>query len=253
MCGINHAKNACTVTDWYCQFCASRKFKLAPQNKDLPPLLNAHPYLCLRTLTKHARENLNTLSIEMLAEYIYEKVLPRLVREDNDERIVLNTTTIPEYDIKLKAHQSGVTCVSPSTVASLSMNDPTWLLQWAKKEGSYYVDNNKKPATVQHHWSFCKHYLNYKQRVHWRVQVPEREGKDKLEQKGDVAADSGYKYTRDDRLAMVENHCDSIKTLKKEWISTSIEGSLSVHFPKNHKPLIIRSQWVYLQTVYDGW
>jgi hypothetical protein len=241
MCGITHAKNARTVTNWYRQFRTNRKFKLAPQKKDLPPFLNAHPYLCLR-ITRYARENLDTLSIEMLAEYIHDKILPRLVRDDDDEdddddERIVNTTTIPEYDIKLKAilRQYGLTCVSPSTVYR-------WMIRlgfrYEPRRKGYYVDGHEKPATVQYRWSFCKRYLNYEQRMHRWVQVPETEAKE-LEQKGEIAAGSGYKYTRDDGLAMVEYHCDSIKTLKEGWISTSFGGNLSVRFPENHKPLII--------------
>ena len=59
------------------QFPKHRKFQLRVNSKDLPPFLHANPDICMN-IQRYGKENLDTLSIEMLLEYIHDKVLPAL-------------------------------------------------------------------------------------------------------------------------------------------------------------------------------
>ena len=74
--------------------------------------------------------------------------------------------------------------------------------------------------------------------MHRWIQVPATEANE-LEKRGEVAEGSGYKYTTNNGIAMVEYHCDTVKSLKPEWITTSLGGNLSVRIPPDQKPLII--------------
>ena len=74
-------------------------------------------------IKQYACENLETLSIEMLSEFIHEKILPRLLLEhdeddDDDINRLQNTDNIPDYENRLRQllQQYGLTCVSPPTV-----------------------------------------------------------------------------------------------------------------------------------------
>ena len=187
-------------------------------------------------MKQYGTENLDTLSIEMFSEFIHDKVLPTLVNDeenrdenrddDLDGEIPVDRSNISNYDDKIKAilRPYGLTCVSPSTVYR-------WMLslgfRYEPRRKGYYVDGHERPATVQYRWKFCQRYLAYEQRMHQWIQVPATEANE-LEKRGEVAEGSGYKYTTDNGLAMVEYHCDTVKSLKPEWITTSLGGNLSV-------------------------
>ncbi len=77
--GLTLATHAGVVTNWYRQFRKHRKFFL-PVNSakdNLPPFLHANPDICTE-IRKYAKENLETLLIEMLSGYIHDKALPML-------------------------------------------------------------------------------------------------------------------------------------------------------------------------------
>ena len=69
-----------TVSKWY------RKFQLRVDSKDLPPFLHANPNICMN-IQRYGNENLDALSIEMLSEYIHDKVLPALVHSTFNEAV----------------------------------------------------------------------------------------------------------------------------------------------------------------------
>ena len=89
--------------------------------------------------------------------------------------------------------------------------------------------------------------------MHQWVQIPEHVTKD-LEAKGEVAKGSGYQYKLDDGLTMYEFHCDSLKTIKPEWITTNFGGNLSVRIPGNEKPLIVfgHDECIFKQFLMPG-
>jgi hypothetical protein len=198
----------------------------------------------------------------MLSEFIHDKILPRLFRnnesDDDEDSTGGNdgvtgqsndggagqsndgeTVNIPDYEGKLKEYLRpyGLTCVSPSTVYR-------WMIRlgfrYEPRRKRYYVDGHEKPATVEYRWAFCKRYLVYEQCMHRWIQVPEHVANE-LQGKGEVTKGSGYKYTSDDGLAMVEYHTDAVTrtSIKPEWITTNLGGNLSIRKPPNMKPLIL--------------
>ena len=243
--GLTLTTHARVVTKWYRHFRKHQKFVL-PGNSakdNLPPFLHANPDVCMR-IKKYAKENLETLSIEMLSEYIHNKALPMLVHstfsgcdegEKDDELSVSAAAVI--HDLDSEEYQSklrrilvphGLTCVGPSTVYR-------WMIRlgfrYAARKKGYYVDGHEKPATVQYRWDFCKRYLTYEQRMHRWTQVTLAEAV-VLEENGDVAKGSGYK-----RGNIVEYHVDTVNPNKLK--ETAFGGDLSIQFPIGAKPLII--------------
>ncbi len=65
------------VSKWYHSFREIRSVDVPQPRTNLPPFIHQNPDI--RTNIKEcARENLNTLSIEMLSDFIHNKVLPNL-------------------------------------------------------------------------------------------------------------------------------------------------------------------------------
>ena len=131
-----------TVSKWY------RKFKLRVDSKDLPPFLHANPNICMN-IQRYANENLDALSIEMLSEYIHDKVLPALVHstfnepvEEEEEQSVSVALDLDSEEVKSKLKQilitHGLTCISPPSTVYRCM---TWLgFRYAPRKKGYYVD-----------------------------------------------------------------------------------------------------------------
>jgi hypothetical protein len=78
-------------------------------------------------IKRYGKENLDTLSIEMLSEYIHDKVLPALVHstfnepvEEEEEQSVSFALDLDSEEYKSKLNQilitHGLTCIGPSTV-----------------------------------------------------------------------------------------------------------------------------------------
>ena len=83
--GLTHATHHKTACKWYRSFRETRHFHIPQMKKNLPSFLHENPEMCT-TIKEYARTNLDTLSIEMLSEFIHDKVLPNLVMD------VLNET-----------------------------------------------------------------------------------------------------------------------------------------------------------------
>ena len=121
--GLTLATRHETVSKWYRSFRETRTFVIPqPAKKNLPPFLHQNPDICTN-IKEYARENLDTLSIEMLSDFIHDKVLPNLVIDlfNSTEKGVraMMANNKEEYNkhlrIILKGYY-GLTCVSPSTV-----------------------------------------------------------------------------------------------------------------------------------------
>ena len=106
---------------WYQNFREKRRFLISQPKKNLPPFLHQNPDICTN-IKEYARENLDTLSIEMLSDFIHDKVLPILVMDlfDSTEKSVraMMANNKEQYNKQLRIilKQYGLTCVSPSTV-----------------------------------------------------------------------------------------------------------------------------------------
>ena len=163
--GLTFATHAHIISKWYRNFRKHRKFQLRVNSKDLSPFLHANPDICMNIQRYGKKENLDTLSIEMLSEYIHDKDLPALVHstfnepvEEEEEQSVSVVLDLDSEEYKSKLKQilitHGLTCISPSTVYR-------WMthlgFRYAPRRKGYYVDGHEKPpATIQCRWDFCK-------------------------------------------------------------------------------------------------
>ena len=241
--GVTHATHHETVCKWYRSFRETRRFHIPRTKKNLPPFLQENPDICTN-IKEYARENLDTLSIEMLSEYIHDKVLPNLIMDilNETEKSVrtMMATKKDEYNnhLRLILRQYGLTCVSPATVYR-------WMIRlgfrYQPTRKGYYVDGHERPATIQYRWDFCQRYLSYERRMHRWVQVTETVAK-QLEKEDMIAKGSGYTYLNDS-TPMREYHVDSFNPKKSKeflqlFVTTDFGGNLSVRIQPSSKPLI---------------
>ena len=126
-----------TVSKWY------RKFQLRVDSKDLPPFLHANPNICMN-IQRHGKENLDALSIEMLSEYIHDKVLPALLHstfnepvEEEEKQSVSDALDLDSEEYKSKLKQilitHGLTCIRP----------PSTIYRWMTGLGFRYAPRKK--------------------------------------------------------------------------------------------------------------
>jgi hypothetical protein len=120
--GLTLATRHETVSKWYRSFRETCSFViLQPAMKNLLSFLQQNPDICTNT-KEYARENLDTLSIKMLSDFVHGKVLPNLVMDlfDLTEKSVraMMANNKEEYNKQLRIilKQYGLACVSPSTV-----------------------------------------------------------------------------------------------------------------------------------------
>ncbi len=116
------------------------------------------------------------LSIQMLAEYMYDKILLRLVRGEEDN----HQEGGGDWDCLTKQPSQTLTSNSRQflriwlylceSIHHLSIDDSIWLLLLAKWEGllSWWL-------LIRIEWCLCMHYL--KQQMYQWVQVPETEAR----------------------------------------------------------------------------
>ena len=242
--GITHATHYKTVCKWYRSFRETRRFHVTQMKRNLPPFLHENPEICT-AIKEYARTNLDTLSIEMLSEFIHDKVLPNLVKDllnetEKSVRAMMSTKT-EEYNTHLRniLKPYGLACVSPSAVYR-------WMIRlgfrYEPARKGYYVDGHERPATIQYRWDFCRRYLAYEKRMHRWVQVPEAVAQ-QLEKDEMIARGSGYKYLLNGLTPMREFHVDSFdpkksKEFLRQFVTTNFGGNLSVRMDPSSKPLI---------------
>jgi hypothetical protein len=103
-----------------------------------------------------------------------------------------------------------------------------WIQISTKKKG-YYVDGHEKPATIEYRKAFVQQYLTFEQRAHRWIQITREESKE-LEMKKLIPKDSGYKYTNEDGVNMIEYHVDCCHLFQDKMNKETIFGGrLSMH------------------------
>jgi hypothetical protein len=158
------------------------------------------------------------LSIEMLSDYIHDKVLPNLIMDILKETVKSVRTRMEnnkeEYSNQLRRIFKGyeLTCVSPATIYR-------WMVRIGfrcqpTREGHYVNGHKKRPATIQYRWDFCQRYLSNERRMHRWVQVMGPLAT-KLEAENLLAKGSGYKYI-DGGTPIWEYHVDCFNPEKSK-------------------------------------
>jgi hypothetical protein len=115
--GVSIAKNADNVKRWYHSFRSTRRFASPIKQKhNLPPFLELNLAVC-SALKTYACANLNMLSIEMMVEYLHNRVIPEMVKKEMNERNCNNLAGLDESICKQIILQCyGLTKLCPGTV-----------------------------------------------------------------------------------------------------------------------------------------
>ena len=222
--GYPLASHAGIVTKWYRHFWKHLKFVL-PLNRakdNLPLYLHANPDVCIRIKTYYTKENLETLSIEVLSEFIHHKCFPcmyswpllKSLRSGKKKMTSWPLVGLLLYLIwtqKVSDKIETNTCPRRTYLCqpqhSLLLDDSIGISICHTEQG-YYVDGHERPATIQYRWEFCKWCPTYKQRMNCWIQVTLTDAAI-LEENGDTAKGSGYRQGN-----IIECHVDTVNPKK---------------------------------------
>jgi len=162
----------------------------------LPPFLQQNQDITI-ALKEFGREHLHELSVELFLVHIHNVILPKLVKDTTNA-----DPTDEQYksDVLELLGRYGLSSVSVST-ACRWMKCLGFKFQVRKK--CYYVDGHEKPATVEYRKQFIQRYLTYERLAHRWIQLTKQESIE-CENKGLVPRNSGYHYSSDTGIDMVE-------------------------------------------------
>ena len=162
---------------------------LVKHNK-LPPLLNANPDL-LNGLISYCRKHINTLSVELVHDFLHTKALPDLTS-------IIMKEQGKEYSTEQLMLDFGLKKLSCSTVQK-------WMnrigFKYEPRRKTYYVDSHETPANVKYREYFIERYFGYELLAHrwYTISLEER---NKLVDDGTISAKLGYKYEIDGTIFM---------------------------------------------------
>jgi hypothetical protein len=235
--GVSITKNADTVKRWYRSFRLKRRFAVPIKQKhNLPPFLELNPDVC-SALKTYACANLNTLSIEMMVEYLHNTVIPEMVKKEMNERNCNNLPGLDESICKqIILQRYRLTKLCPGAVYR-------WLrllgFNYEAQRKGYYVDGHEKPYTVTYRKDFVKKYLMEEVQMFRWIQL-EQEEAERLEKMGENPKNTGYHYKHPvTGTSMVEFHVDTCDFFQRKMNEeNAFGGRPSVRRDKSKKMMI---------------
>jgi hypothetical protein len=144
--GVRIGRCSRTIQNWYLDFTKrDRIFDVRiPSKHNLPSFFDENRNE-IQQIREYIKENLHTLSIEMLSEYIHYTIIPHLVKE----QFQVDATEGERYEKAVKdlLQQHGFGKICPSTIYH-------WLkllgFKYEPRQKGYYVDGHEKPSTVEY-------------------------------------------------------------------------------------------------------
>jgi hypothetical protein len=198
----------------------------------LPPLFSNNSDLHQAFMT-HAKCNLNSLTTEMLHQYLFSTALPQVVTRIQNERGL----AADEYTIKDLLHDNGLPCLSLRTLTN-------WMnllgFKYSPVKKCYYVDSHEKPENVHYRSQFLERYMRYELCAHRWIQIPIARY-DTMVEMGQLSELSGFKYDKGGST-LVELHVDDHYIFQDECNNLPYGGHLSVRKPPTSRPLILIGQ-----------
>ena len=198
----------------------------------LPPLLENNPDL-KEGLLKHAKENLNDLSGEMMFTYLHEVALPTLI-ENRRQELEDNDITLEDV---LKENQ-----LTKLTLNTVYRYMERLDFKYEPRKKCYYVDGHEKPETIAYREKYVKRYLKTEFRMYRWIQLPKNEVEE-MKENGEMTDDMRFSYHDDlTNMDMVEFHVDNHPIFLDRVSSIEFGGHLSVRKPADQKPLLTFGQ-----------
>jgi len=143
-CALHSAKEKMpTIQNWD-KCCQSAREVRIPSKHNLPSFFDENRNE-IQQIREYIKENLHTLSIEMLSEYIHYTIIPHLVKE----QFQVDATEGERYEKAVKdlLQQHGFGKICPSKIYH-------WLkllgFKYEPRQKGYYVDGHEKPSTVEY-------------------------------------------------------------------------------------------------------
>ncbi len=193
-----------------------------------PPMLDNNPDM-RQKLIDYARENLSTLSTELLYSYTKDTLLPELLEKRKQETGNIDMT------IDDVLHENGLPTLCLST-----MNN--WMnrlhLSFHSRRKTYYVDGHEDPETVAYRKCYLIQYMQDEFRCYRWLSLTLEEVEDLERSDSNFDRTCGYEYEKEEQT-YIEFHVDSHLSFSQRCnTETEFGGYLSVRMPPNVKPII---------------
>ncbi len=147
LCGVKVGRCSRTVHNWYLVVRSPPKHRL--------PLFLEQNREEMQSIQQYAREHLPELSIELMSEYIHDKLIPAMSKNRCD---VVPADENYEEAVQNLLYEHGLKKVCPSTIYNRMK---LLVFNYEPRRKVYYVDGHKRPATIEYRNSFVQHYLTY--------------------------------------------------------------------------------------------
>ena len=196
----------------------------------LPPLLDANPEL-VEWILRYCRENINTLSVELLHDFIHTSALPKL------NAIIKAEHSMAHYPVDQMLADFSLKSLCLRTVQNW-MTKLGFVYQPRRK--TYYVDSHESEVNVKYRSKFIDRYFSYELLSHRWYCITKQE-RDRLVKEGRVSSKLGYSFMKDN-CEYFEYHVDDSPLFQEACKDVPFGGYLSVRKPENKKKIMMLGQ-----------
>ena len=223
-----------TIFKWFRAFrdndCFVNPGRNSGDNSKIPRLFSDNPDLFQQT-TDFCRQNINSLSCEVVHQYLLDTALPKLVQsiQKDSQKDFSMDDLFRMYNLKT---------LNVKTIQNW-MNRLGFKYEPRKK--SYYVDTHETPENVAYRSKFISKYFEYELLAHRWHTISSQE-RDRMIKDGDIGIDTGYMYTSSDGSIRYEYHIDDHPSFQKACKDLRFGGNLSVRKPEDKKKIMMLGQ-----------
>ena len=191
-----------------------------------PAIFSKNPDL-KKNLIRFCKINLNTLSVDLVKEFLEKEEMPKLLEE---YKRMLNNEN---YTYRNLLQHNGLKKINASTINK-------WLLRlgysYDMRKKTYYVDAHEKPETVEYRKKFVARYLDSEIRMHRWIHLS---SETLLEMESKDASLKSVRRIHIPNSDMYELHVDSHESLFALANDMyPFGGCISFRNPTNVRPLI---------------
>jgi hypothetical protein len=181
--GVGYCSRARTIMDWHMFLRMNNTlphpYRFAGKEKVMnPPFFDQYP-TSKESFIRYGRENLSTMSTDMMLEYAHSVLVPEAMA-------LIEFEGVKEEFLR----SAQLTTLSPPTI---------W--RWLKICGfnfmsrrKHYVDGHEKPEVRKYRMAFVDRYLKYERRCYRGIQIPLEEA-NLIWESGELIHGSGYRWS----------------------------------------------------------
>ena len=221
--------------DIFCEFCENDYFHNPARDRNklkhnIPRIFNENPD-CLKMMTNFCRENIKSLTVEAVHEFMLETALPKLLNKlltKESKHIQTMSDLFAYYGLKnlhIKTIQNWMRSLG---------------FKYEPRKIVYYIDTHETKENIKYRSEYIDTYFQYEFLAHRWYSISEEKRKELIES-GKLGVDSGYKYIENDKV-LYKYHVDDHESFQKECADLEFGGNLSVRRPLDEKKIMMWGQ-----------